>query len=36
MQATDDPLLDGPVPPPPGAVYNSVDSLSAGEPTLTA
>ncbi len=34
MNATDDPLLNGPVPPPPGAEYNSVDSVSAGEPTL--
>ena len=34
MQATEDPLLDGPVPPPPGAEYNAVDAVSAGEPTL--
>ena len=32
MEATDDPLLDGPIPPPPGAVYNAVDSISALEP----
>ncbi len=34
MQATEDPLLDGPVPPPPGAEYNAVDAVSAGDPTL--
>lgn len=33
MRRTDDPLLDGPVPPAPGTVYNTVDQLSADEPT---
>jgi arylsulfatase A-like enzyme len=33
MRETDDPLLDGPVPPPPGAEYNDPDQLSPGEPT---
>jgi N-sulfoglucosamine sulfohydrolase len=33
MEETDDPLLDGPVPPPPGAEYNDPDQLSPGEPT---
>jgi N-sulfoglucosamine sulfohydrolase len=36
MQHTSDPLLDGPVPPPPGARYNDPDQRSAGEPTSTA
>jgi hypothetical protein len=26
-------LLDGPVPPPPGAEFNDPDQLSPGEPT---
>ena len=30
MVQTDDPLLDGPVPPPPGARINAQDQLSAG------
>ena len=33
MEATDDPLLDGPVEPPPGAVVNRQDQLSPAEPT---
>jgi N-sulfoglucosamine sulfohydrolase len=33
MQETSDPLLDGPVPPPPGARLNAQDHLSAQEPT---
>ena len=33
MIDTDDPLLDGPVEPPPGAEYNEQDQISAGEPT---
>jgi hypothetical protein len=32
MQDTDDPLLRGPVPPPPGAEYNDPDQSSAGDP----
>jgi N-sulfoglucosamine sulfohydrolase len=36
MLETDDPLLEGPVPPPPGAVYNEQDQMSAGEPTRVA
>ena len=33
MRETDDPLLDGPVPPPPGAEFNDPDQISPGEPT---
>lgn len=33
MQATDDPLLRGPVSPPPGAQINDPDGMSPGEPT---
>ena len=33
MRDTDDPLLDGPVPPPPGAEYNEQDQTSAREAT---
>jgi hypothetical protein len=33
MEETGDPLLDGPVPAPPGAEYNDADQLSPGEPT---
>jgi arylsulfatase A-like enzyme len=36
MEDTADPLLDGPVPPPPGAEFNDPDQLSAGEPTHIA
>jgi N-sulfoglucosamine sulfohydrolase len=36
MGATDDPLLDGPVEPPPGAGYNEPDQISPSEPTRTA
>jgi N-sulfoglucosamine sulfohydrolase len=32
MQDTSDPLLDGPVPAPPGALINDQHQLSAGEP----
>ena len=35
MEETDDPLLDGPVPPP-GAEFNDPDQLSPGEPTHIA
>jgi N-sulfoglucosamine sulfohydrolase len=34
MRATGDPLLDGPVPLPPGAVANDPDGLSPNEPTM--
>jgi arylsulfatase A-like enzyme len=34
MEATDDPLLNGPVEPPPGALVNSPDQLSPSEPTV--
>jgi N-sulfoglucosamine sulfohydrolase len=34
MRATADPLLDGPVAPPPGAVINLPDQLSPSEPTV--
>lgn len=36
MTDTGDPLLDGPVPPPPGAEYNEQDQVSAREPTRVA
>ena len=36
MERTDDPLLRGPVPAPPGAVVNDVDGLSPNEPTRRA
>ena len=36
MRDTGDPLLDGPVPPPPGAEINDPDQLSASEPTHIA
>ena len=35
MTQTNDPLLDGPVLPPPGAQINAQDQLSASDPTLT-
>jgi arylsulfatase A-like enzyme len=35
MEQTDDPLLEGPVPAPPGARINRQDQRSAGEPTFT-
>jgi hypothetical protein len=35
MRATDDPLLHGPVPAPPGALVNDPDGLSPSEPTIT-
>ncbi len=36
MEATDDPLLDGPVPAPEGAVVNDPDGLSPSEATRPA
>ncbi len=33
MVRTQDPLLDGPVAPAEGTVYNTVDQVSASEPT---
>jgi arylsulfatase A-like enzyme len=36
MLDTGDPLLDGPVPPPPGAVINAQDQRSAADPTFVA
>ena len=33
MRETEDPLLAGPVPPPPGAEFNDPDQVSPGEPT---
>jgi N-sulfoglucosamine sulfohydrolase len=36
MEETGDPLLDGPVPPPPGAEFNDPDQVSPGEPTHIA
>jgi N-sulfoglucosamine sulfohydrolase len=35
MRATDDPLLDGPVPAPVGAVVNEVDQISPDDPIRT-
>ncbi len=35
MDATDDPLLRGPVPAPSGAKYNDPDGLAPNDPTLT-
>ena len=35
MEDTADPLLDGPVPAPPGARINAQDQVSADEPTFT-
>ena len=35
MRETDDPLLEGPVPPPPGAELNTPDQISPSEPTFT-
>jgi hypothetical protein len=32
MRETDDPLLDGDVDPPPGAVVNNQDAISASDP----
>jgi hypothetical protein len=32
MRDTDDPLLDGDVDPPPGAVVNDQDAISASDP----
>jgi arylsulfatase A-like enzyme len=33
MERTEDPLLDGPIAPAEGTVYNTVDQISADEPT---
>lgn len=33
MVRTADPLLDGPVPPAEGTVFNTVDQVSASDPT---
>jgi N-sulfoglucosamine sulfohydrolase len=35
MQATNDPLLRGPVPAPHGATYNDPDEISPGDPVTT-
>jgi hypothetical protein len=35
MVLTSDPLLDGPVTPPPGARINAQDQRSAADPTFT-
>lgn len=35
MSSTDDPLLQGPIPAPPGAILNDPDQLSASDPTIT-
>lgn len=34
MTETDDPILQGPIVAPPGAVFNDPDGMSPGEPTL--
>lgn len=34
MACTGDPLLDGPVPPAPGTFHNTVDQISASDPTV--
>ena len=34
MEATDDPLLTGPVEPPPGAIVNRQDQVSPAEPAM--
>jgi N-sulfoglucosamine sulfohydrolase len=36
MVATDDPLLQGPISPPPGALINTPEQTSANEPTIVA
>jgi hypothetical protein len=36
MRRTDDPLLKGPVPAPPGAKVNPVDQISPKEPVVDA
>jgi hypothetical protein len=36
MRETEDPLLNGPVPPPPGAEYNDPEQESAGDPVTVA
>ncbi len=33
LRRTEDPLLDGPVPPAEGTVVNTVDQISASDPT---
>ena len=34
MEATNDPLLTGPVEPPPGAIVNRQDQVSPAEPAM--
>jgi len=36
MRRTDDPLLDGPVAPPPGTEHNDPSQRSAADPTFVA
>ena len=36
MERTEDPLLDGPVPPAPGTAHNTVDQVSPSDPTTLA
>jgi N-sulfoglucosamine sulfohydrolase len=36
MRDTSDPILDGPIAPPPGARLNLPDQISPSEPTVTA
>jgi hypothetical protein len=36
MTSTEDPLLDGPVAPAPGTVYNTTEQVSPDEPTTRA
>ena len=36
MHETEDPLLEGPVPPPPGALVNEQSQLSPDDPVITA
>ena len=36
MERTSDPLLDGPVPPAAGTLYNTVDQISPSDPTIPA
>ena len=34
MRETDDPILKGPIPPPPGVEVNTPDQASPDEPTV--
>ena len=36
QEATDDPILNGPIPPPPDARVNDLDGVSPGESTGSA